>query len=202
MEADDVRHAAQWLAAEIRARPADDYDYDAHAHGLGWTRWATAEHVLDDLFAYALQLAGRARADYLPVDPADGGETVVRSRRSAGTDGLAVNLEAMAELLAAQVQIGDATDRAYHPWGESDPGGFAAMGVCEIVVHGWDVLTALDDEVADLPEDLCAGVLARLFPGSPVDLGSAQEVLLWQTGRREIAGLGRLESWRWDATVR
>ena len=202
MTPDDVRHASQWLANELRARPEPRFDYDRPAHGLSWSVWRTLEHVLDDLLAYALQLAGRARDGYLPLVAADGSGDVAHCDRSAGVPGLAATIEACGELLAAQVQVQPAAERAYHPYGESDPAGFAAMGVCEVVVHGWDVLTALDDAVATLPEDLCAKVLDRLFPGSPHDLGSPQDVLLWQTGREELAGRGRPTSWRWDATVR
>jgi hypothetical protein len=201
MTPDDVRHATQWLANELRARPEDRYDYDQPSHGLAWSVWRTVEHVIDDLLVYALQVAGRAQAGYLPLVGADGGE-VAHCDRSAGVLGLTATLEACGELLAAQVQAQPPTERAYHPYGESDPAGFAAMGVVEALVHGWDVLTALDDAVAELPEDLCAKVLDRLFPGSPRDLGSPQDVLLWQTGREELAGRGRLTTWRWDATVR
>ncbi|MPV38258.1 DinB family protein [Georgenia subflava] len=201
MDPDDVRHAAQWLANELRARPTEDYDYDQPAHGLEWTCWYTLEHALDDLLAFALQVAGHVQDDYLPLMAADGSDGITRVDRGAGVAGMAASLEAMAELMAAQVQLQPGTARAYHPYGDSDPRGFAAMSVLEVIVHGWDVLSALDDEVADLPEDLCEGVLARLFPGSP-DAGSPQEVLLWQTGRAELAGHGRLSSWRWDAAVR
>jgi hypothetical protein len=201
MEPDDVRHAAQWFAAELHARPEDEYDYDRPARGLEWSCWYTVEHVLDDLLAYSLQVAGRVADDYLPVVGSGGGPDVVRVARDAGVAGLAASLEAMAELLAAQVQVHPRTTRAWHPDGVTDPGGFAAMGVCEIVVHAWDVLSALDEEVADLPEDLCAGVLDRLFPGTP-DVGTFQDRLLWQTGREELAGHGRLSTWRWDPTVR
>ena len=202
MTPDDVRHATQWLAHELRSRHEDAFDYDQRAHGLVWTCWATVEHVLDDLIGYALQVAGRVQDGHLPLMAADGSDNLVRCDRAAGVAGLASTVEACGELLAAQVQAQPGTARAFHAYGESDPEGFAAMGVLEVVVHGWDVLTALDGAVAELPEALCARVLTRLFPGSPADAGSAQEVLLWQTGRGELAGHGRLSSWRWDPTVR
>lgn len=201
MHPDDVRHAAQWFATELRARPDDEFDYDRNARGLEWTCWYTVEHVVDDQLSYALQLAGRLTDAYLPLTPPGEGTNLLRVDRATGVEGLARTLEAVAELLAAQVELHPRTARAWHPDGLSDPGGFAAMGVCEIVIHAWDVLSALDDEVADLPEDLCEGVLARLFPGTP-DVGTFQDQLLWQTGREELAGYGRLSSWHWDPTVR
>jgi hypothetical protein len=201
MDPDDVRHAAQWFAAELRSRPEDEYDYDRPARGLDWSCWYTVEHVMDDQLSYALQLAGRLTEGYLPLTPPGEGTNLLRVDRAPGVEGLAQTLEAVAELLAAQVQLHPRTARAWHPDGVSDPGGFAAMGICETVIHAWDVLSALDDEVADLPEDLCEGVLERLFPGTP-DVGTFQDQLLWQTGREELAGYGRLTSWRWDPTVR
>jgi hypothetical protein len=201
MTPDDVRHATQWLAEELRARPDDVADYDRDAHGLKWPVWRTLEHVLDDLVVYALQVAGRVQQAYLPLTGA-GGEELVHCDRAAGAEGMADSLEACGELFAAAVQARPATSRAYHPYGDADPAGYAALGVLEVVVHGWDVLTALDDEVADLPEDLCAGVVARLFPGSPTELGTAQEVLLWQTGRGELPGRARLSRWRPSPVVR
>ncbi|WP_052436365.1 maleylpyruvate isomerase N-terminal domain-containing protein [Georgenia sp. SUBG003] len=201
MEPDDVRHAAQWFATELRGRPESGFDYDQPARGLEWSCWYTAEHVADNQLAYALQLAGRLEDGYLPLTPPGEGPNLLQVDRAAGAEGLARTLEAMAQLLAGQVQLLPATARAWHPDGMSDAGGFAAMGVCEVVIHAWDVLSALDDEVADLPEDLCEGVLARLFPGTP-EVGTFQDRLLWQTGREELAGYGRLTSWRWDPTVR
>ncbi|WP_448072824.1 hypothetical protein [Georgenia yuyongxinii] len=201
MTPDDVRHAAQWLAEELRARPEDVVDYDRTAQGLRWSVWRTLEHVLDDLVVDALQVAGRVRDAYLPLSGPQGQE-LVHCDRASGAEGMAASLEACGELLAAALQVRPATARAYHPYGETDPAGYAALGVLEVVVHGWDVLSALDDEVADLPEDLCAGVLSRLFPGSPTELGTAQEVLLWQTGRGELPGRGRLSRWRPSPEVR
>ncbi|MFD1504640.1 hypothetical protein FE374_12500 [Georgenia yuyongxinii] len=201
MTPDEVRHATQWLAEELRARPEDVVNYDRHAHGLKWSVWHTLEHVLDDLVVYALQVAGQVPHAYLPL-AGPGGEELVHCDRASGAAGMADSLEACGELLAAALQTRPATSRAYHPYGDADPAGYAALGALEVVVHGWDVLTALDDEVADLPEDLCAGVVARLFPGSPTELGTAQEVLLWQTGRGELPGRARLSRWRPSPGVR
>jgi hypothetical protein len=46
------------------------------------------------------------------------------------------------------------------------------------------------------PADLCARVLARLFPGAPRD-EAPWPTLLWATGRAELPGRPRLTTWRW-----
>ncbi len=66
--------------------------------------------------------------------------------------------------------------RAHHVFGNSDPEGFAAMGVVEILVH-------MDDVAAGLgvgwhpPADLCDRALARLFPAAPADTDRWQTLL-------------------------
>ena len=67
--------------------------------------------------------------------------------------------------------------RAHHVFGNSDPEGFAAMGVVEILVH-------MDSVAAGLgvgwhpPADLCDRALARLFPpAAPADTDRWQTLL-------------------------
>ena len=90
--------------------------------------------------------------------------------------------------------------RAWHPYGTSDPEGFAAMGVVETLVHGHDVAQGLG-----LPwepsADLCARVLNRLFPGAPAD-AHPWAALLWATGRADLPDRPRLSEWRWDSEPR
>lgn len=199
---DDVRTAARWLADGLAGHP--DAAFDAQAGPVRWSCWATVEHVVDDLLAYALQVAGLPLLDYLPLAGPRGEDEIAHVKREAGPAGLAEVVVAGGELLAAQVAARPATARAYHPYGLSDPEGFAAMGVVEILVHGRDVFEGLTGEAPALPADLSARVLARLFPDLPagaLDL-PADEALAWATGRSERPGLPRRTRWRWDATVR
>jgi len=53
--------------------------------------------------------------------------------------------------------------RAWHPYGTSDPEGFVAMGIVEVLVHTHDIARGLDIDWAP-PEELCRPVLLRLFP--------------------------------------
>ena len=106
-------------------------------------------------------------------------------------------LEASGGLLAAVVRTRAPQVRAYHSYVESDPEGFAAMGIVETLVHTHDVAAGLGLASERLPPaDLCARVLGRLFPGAPA-VPDPWRALLWATGPAELPGHPRLTSWRW-----
>lgn len=201
-----VREATTWLADAISRAPDDAWDLPAR--GLTWTCRATAGHLLDDLVAYALQLAGArdgrgAQDDYLPVVPPRGGEDLMAVDPASGTAGIAVTVRAFGELFAATVAATGEDVRAYHPWGRTDRDGYTAIGLLEVLVHGWDLLggLGLDDRV---PEGPAAAAVARLFPDAPP--GPPVDVLLWCTGRAALTGPEgthpRRTHWRPDASAR
>lgn len=198
---DDVRVAARWLVDRLVSHPADAFD--AQAGPVRWSCWTTAEHVVDDLLAYAMQLAALPRLAYVPLVGPRGEDEIAHVDRASGTPGLAEALVGGAELLASLAETRPDHVRAYHPYGLSDPEGFAAMGTVEVLVHGHDVLLGLTSEHASFPDGLAARVLARLFPDVSVLPGDDLDlVLLWATGRGTLEGRERLTRWRWDATVR
>jgi len=198
---DDVRTAARWLADHLVRHPATRFDVPAGP--VRWSCWTTAEHVVDDLLAYALQLAALPRLAYVPLVGPRGEDEIAHVDRASGTAGLAEALLGGGELLATLAETRPPGARAFHPYGTSDAGGFAAMGVTEVLVHGHDVVLGLTGEHAPFPTGLAARVLARLFPD--VDLRPGEDadlVLLWATGRGELPDRPRRTRWRWDATVR
>ena len=73
----------------------------------------------------------------------------------------------------------------------TDPSGFAAMGVNEILMHTRDITEGLGIPWYP-PESLCMAVLARL-PDAPV--GDPVQALLWCTGRADLPGYPRVTSW-------
>jgi hypothetical protein len=85
---------------------------------------------------------------------------------AAGPAGLLQVLEASGALLIAVVRTTPSRVRAYHSDGVSDPEGFAAMGVVEILVYTHDLAEGLGLAWAP-PADLCSRALARLFPAAP-----------------------------------
>ncbi|MDA0567246.1 maleylpyruvate isomerase N-terminal domain-containing protein [Streptomonospora sp. S1-112] len=204
MTADDVERAVG-LAVDLLGRaPADAWG--APAGALEWTCWETAEHLADDLFAYAAQLGPRRppRTREVPFAVArrraEGPANTVHADPAAGPEGLLEVLEACGGLLAAVVRTAPPEARAHHVFGLSDPEGFAAMGVVETVVHTHDMAQGLG-LAWEPPADLCAGALARLFPHAPAD-APPWPALLWSTGRADLPGRPRPRAWRWDGTVR
>lgn len=201
--ADDVDLAVQACLAMLRGAPQDDgaERWDAPAGSLEWTCWQTAEHLADDLFAYAAQIGPRTppvtrEVPFVWQRTAPGGPaSVVFAQRDAGPAGLLQVLDTCGALLVAMVRTASPQVRAHHVFGVSDPEGFAAMGVVETLVHGHDLAEGLGLGW-EPPAGPCARALARLFPDAPRD-AAPWPTLLWATGRGELPGRERLSKWRW-----
>ncbi|MFC7528179.1 DinB family protein [Actinoplanes sp. GCM10030250] len=201
--ASDVRTAVA-LALDALEQ-ATDLDWQVPAADLNWTVWETVEHIADDLFAYAGQLSPEREplTSYVPfawTRRPDGPALTVWVKPEDGVAGLLQVLDASGGLLAALVEIRPPHRRGFHPFGVSDPEGFAAMGLVEVLAHMHDVAGALG-LTWQPPADLCDRVLWRLFPDAPRD-GDRWAVLLWATGRGTLPGRGRLKSWRWYGETR
>ncbi|MEU9125350.1 maleylpyruvate isomerase N-terminal domain-containing protein [Streptomyces sp. NPDC048506] len=202
--ADDLDRAVQLAVGVLRRAP--EAAWERNAGSLEWDCWETVEHLSDDLFAYAVQLGpGKPPLDgNVPFvwesRRAGGPANAVHADRAAGPTGLLQVLEASGALLVAMVRTTPPRVRAHHVFGVSDAEGFAAMGVVETLVHLHDLAEGLGLDW-DPPAELCARVLARLFPDAP-EAGDPWHTLLWATGRAALPGHPRLTGWRWDATVR
>ncbi|MFE3432119.1 VOC family protein [Streptomyces sp. NPDC059171] len=198
--ADDVTTAVR-LAVDVLAKaPAERWE--DRAGSLEWTCWETAEHLGDDLFAYAVQLGLRTppldrEVPYRWTPERSGGPyNAVFADREAGPAGLLATVEASGALLASMARTTPPEVRSYHGYGISDPEGFAAMGVVETLVHAHDLAQGLGLAWAP-PAALCDRALARLFPDAPPG-GDRWAVLLWATGRAGLPGHPRRTAWRWD----
>jgi hypothetical protein len=168
-----------------------DADWSVPAGDLEWTCRETGEHIADDLFSYASQVLARPTRGYLPV------EARLESRATPET---LIRVVAMCgDLLRLAVAATPRDARAWHPNGVSDPEGFAAMGIVEVLVHTHDIAIGLGVEWRP-PGGLSAPVLLRLFPDAPS--GDPSDVLLWCTGRAALGELPRQTQWRWDSSVR
>jgi hypothetical protein len=200
----DVR-AAVHLACDTLAG-AVDRDWRVPAGELDWDCWETVEHIADDLFAYAGQLGPRKPSVEGPVPfgwdyrRPGGPALTIYAVPADGQAGLVQVLEASGALLAAMAEVTPPGVRAYHVYGASDPEGFAAMGVVEVLVHMRDVTAGLELPW-EPPREMCARVLHRLFPDAPAGTDRWQ-ALLWATGRVALPDRARLTSWRWNGTPR
>lgn len=170
---------------------AVDRDWRVAAGDLDWSCRDTTVHVADDLFSYASQVVAQPSQGYLPI------EATVEA--AAAPDSLLQCVVMCGELLSLAVSTAAPNTRAWHPNGTSDPEGFAAMGVTEVLVHTYDVASGLAIAWAPPPE-LSEPALLRLFPDAPP--GDPSAVLLWCTGRAALADRPRQTRWRWDSAVR
>jgi hypothetical protein len=193
-----LRDATTWIDHELEH--LGDHDLSVQAGPVEWSCWTTLDHVADCQLAYSLQIASGCRTDYLPVHGGDRTDDFVHFIQDLGVPGVREALPAFAELLCAQALTASADVRAFHPSGESDPTGFAAMGTVEMLLHGHDVLTGLG-RGCRLPETSAATVLSRLFPHVELHETGADATLLWATGRGELPGRERVTQWRWDGRV-
>nr|WP_042191129.1 maleylpyruvate isomerase N-terminal domain-containing protein [Kibdelosporangium sp. MJ126-NF4]CEL19862.1 Ribosomal-protein-alanine acetyltransferase [Kibdelosporangium sp. MJ126-NF4]CTQ97086.1 Ribosomal-protein-alanine acetyltransferase (EC 2.3.1.128) [Kibdelosporangium sp. MJ126-NF4] len=186
--ADDLDAA---IASVVTAlSPVTDRDWSTAAGTGDWDCWHTAEHLGDCLLSYAAQLIALPATRY------------VRFLASVDKDASAAEVLEFAMtgtgMLSSAVRTAAPSARAYHPTGTSDPEGFAGMGCVEALVHGEDMARGLGVTI-DPPRDMCARVLARMFPHTTADLTSEDPwtALLWATDRLELPGHPRQEGWRW-----
>ncbi|MFF5676176.1 maleylpyruvate isomerase N-terminal domain-containing protein [Streptomyces hygroscopicus] len=199
-----VREAVAHCVAVLSGAPPQQWR--ERAGELEWTCWETLEHLADDLLTYALRfgLAHPMGVPRVPLrlssDRAEGPVNVIFGDETAGPDGLLTVVEACGGLLAAVVDSTAPDVLAPHVFGASDPEGFAAMGVVEVLVHTYDIAQGIQRD-GNPPEHLSRQALARLFPDVPVT-DSASSTLLWATGRVETPGRPRRTSWRWYGAPR
>ncbi|MEU6854530.1 hypothetical protein ABZ901_31930 [Actinacidiphila alni] len=198
--ADDLDRCVQLAVAVLREAPASAWE-DRKAGSLEWDCWETVEHLADDLFAYAAQLGPRKPPltrevpfSWGPRRPG-GPANAIHADPEAGPEGLLQVLEATGALLVAMVRTAAPEVRAHHGFGVSDPEGFAAMGVVETLVHTHDLAAGLGLGW-NPPADVCARVLARLFPHVPLT-ADPWSTLLWATGRTDLPDHPRVTAWRW-----
>jgi hypothetical protein len=164
------------------------------AADLEWSCWQTTLHMVDCLYFYVCQIVYGNPDGYLC--------TQLALDDSASPPRLLDPLGAHAELLHRIARSADPDLRAHHNYGVSDPAGFAAMGVVEILIHTYDVALGLNHgDPWRPPAALAAPVIARLFPHAPS--GDPANVLLYCCGRAALGELPRLtQRWQWDGTVR
>jgi hypothetical protein len=187
MDSHDVEVAIEEMRKALT--PHVGANWSATAGRLDWTCWQTAAHIGHDLLAYAGQLVAPPADGYLPFD------LVVRP---TATPAEVLNVAtACGRLLSSALSASRPETRAWH-WGPCDPGGFAAMGVGETLLHTYDIMQTLQPGWLP-PADLCSGVLNRLLPEAPP--GEATEVLLWCTGRGKLGDLPHQDSWVWHAAL-
>ncbi len=197
---DDVRVAVRWLADRLAGQPVSAFD--AQAGPVRWSCWTTTEHVVDDLLAYALQLAALPALAYVPLVGPKGEGEIAHVDRAAGTAGLVEALVGGGSCSRRSPRRGPRTRAPSTRTGSRTPTASRRWGSSRSSCTATTCSSGSRTHRARSP-GLAARALARLFPDvetSPDEDPDA--VLLWATGRGELPGRPRRTRWRWDATVR
>lgn len=181
----DVRRAAATLRGLLTSNAAGDWP--TRAGELTWSVTDVVAHLADVCGFYAIHLALRSprrlRFDVL-LHP-----TATVTDRVATVDALTMHL-------AQIIETAPADARAWHRWGMADTAGFAAMACDELLVHGGDIAAGWAHPF-DPDRDLCARVLARLFPWAP-HTADPWDALGWANGRIALPEHPRLPpDWAW-----
>ncbi|MEU6077031.1 hypothetical protein [Micromonospora sp. NPDC047074] len=169
-------------------QPAIGLDWSVRAGELEWDCWHTAEHIGDCLMSFAGQLVARPEKRFVCF--------MANADKDASPEQVLEFAEAGGRILAATVRASGPEVRAYHPTGQADPEGFAALGCVEMLLHGADIAQGLGLAI-DPPREVCARVLARLAPETAQELSTVDPwaALRWSTGRIELPGRPRLREW-------
>lgn len=184
--AGSVRTAVTAFGRMIGSLPADAGGRPA----MGITAAGVVGHVADCLAFYAHDLvAGRSEVTAGKFVP----------RPGADLASLAASVAAWGEVLARVVAASPDGERGWHPDGLTDATGFAAIGCAEVLLHGNDVVGALDASWSP-PGDVAEFVLARLFPEAG-RAGDPWTTLLWATGRLELPNREPVREWSYSCAV-
>ncbi len=170
-------------------RPAGGRDWSAVPGTGDLDAWRTAEHLGDCLVSYAGLLLAR------PSTPRFVRFESVADQAATPSEMLEF-VTVGAGILGATLRTAAPDVRAYHPSGLADLEGFAGMGCVEVLVHGEDMARGLG-VVLDPPREVCARVLARMFPDVDADDLDPWKALLWATDRIGVPGRPSRAGWQW-----
>ncbi|HMJ74983.1 MAG TPA: hypothetical protein VK507_03370 [Iamia sp.] len=143
---------------------AFDRDWSVPAGTLEWTCLATADHTIDCVFSYALNLASRKQDGYPAFD-------LLRALPHAGPADMLDGLRAVVGMLAAVIRTAppDARATLFSRGGPvvTGPAPFAPRGGLELALHAHDVSAGLDVPF-EPPAAVCARLLAATagWPGA------------------------------------
>ncbi len=163
-----------------------DRDWGVEVPGMDMSIAAVVAHIADGCLWYAIDLSAEGKS----LQAAEHGVKV----DTTSTD-LVDTLETYANVVASVVGAASSSARGFHPLGNADRSGFAAMACDEMLIHTNDAASGLGVDFVP-PQRLADQVLRRLFPW--VDRsGDSWSDLLWANGRIAHQGKDRLTNWAW-----
>ncbi len=184
MTAEDVSAAAAQCARFLETTV--DADWGAPIPDMEWSPAQAVAHAAESALWYAVDIS---------AGPTELSTMDLRIKPESAPAELVRTLVTMARVVAQAIEASAADVRGFHSWGQPDPSGYAAMTCDELLIHTDDAGRGLGLVFAPDPA-LCARVLARLFPNSPLDI-EPWDGLRWANGRIALPGRPRQQKWRW-----
>ena len=128
-----------------------DQEWSVPAGNLDWDCWHTLEHLVDCVFSYTLQLAGRAQDGWLALEE-------LHASPSATPRQLVEALGAISQAFVAVLRAAPEGVTASDGIHELDTQDWVARATFEVLLHTHDVLTGLGGRF-EPPLELCAATL-------------------------------------------
>lgn len=177
--------------------PTVHLDWNTMTPGLDWTQTQTAIHTMRACLEYSYQVVGKDMNTYQPI--------LFEKKENAIPADYLPMIETAGRVLQRVVKAASAEDRAWHAYGNSDPIGFAAMGVVEVTVHTYDLANGFGINFTPAQE-LADFAIGRLFADTTefpsVPAADSGKLLLWCAGRIELEGFPQRSGWKWNGLVR
>lgn len=180
--------------------PHASADWTQRAGTLDWDCRRTLDHLADGQSAYAGRLATQAQETLPAMRNGNPGQSV---------EDLLRVVNAASHMVSRLIEALPPGARVHHAAGMADASGYAAMACTELLVHTYDITQGLG-VAFEPPAELCARILARLFPWV-TDIEDAWPTLCWASGRISLPGRDDVAAdwwWQcaplseWDGTVR
>jgi hypothetical protein len=125
-------------------------DWSVQAGTLEWTCRQTVDHMVDCVFSYAMQVAGRVQGEFLPF-------AELHAEPEASNRDLLAGLGAVGQILHDVVFCAPAGTTASDGLVSLDLGDWCARAAYELALHAHDVIVGLGAEW-ELPGGLCGAI--------------------------------------------
>lgn len=133
-----------------------DRDWKVSAGPLTWSCWQTADHLIDVIFSYAFQIAGRPPSGDLAFQD-------LHAAPEATPADLVNGLQAVTRLMSSILRSTPTSAIVTWHGRDTDLPTWAGMGARETLLHTYDIATGLGVPFQPIPE-VAAAVLAHAHP--------------------------------------
>jgi hypothetical protein len=128
-----------------------DSDWSSRAGVLEWSCWQTADHLIDCIFSYALQIGARAQSGYIPIEE-------LHARPEADPGDLIAGLSGVTSLFLGVVRDAPCDLTASDGVLQLDLSDWCARASYELAIHTHDVASGLAGVFVPPPQ-ICRSIL-------------------------------------------